>query len=470
MTRVEIMNKRITAVLTVWVALAVGTGLLAGCSDQSGRELLGYVPANTAFYAGTTDPELAEQSRQINAAQMEQFAKLTGGLVDELDPKAATDQSGAAAGMVVGLYKKVLETANGDKSQTSEFGVQSDGAVAAYTVGALPVLRLVLDDNAQFWKRVTAIEELAGINTATQSREGTELRRYAFDTDDQDKRLDLVVATRGRFAVITLAGNGISDEALALALGEDRPEKSLTDTDKLSGLIDKHGFMDGSLAFMDHQKLVAALTGSSENRLARMTDRLLETWTEQGTEPLKGLRNEACAADMTAIAKQWPYTAAGVTNLTTETNRVDSRLVLATTNTDIAKSLQGLRGHIPQPTEGRPLVGVGVGLDTNEFAATVQDLAKRFTGAELGCPALQTMQARIKNESLNGLTMAERMIGDVRGIGVALRDLTSTGASPMAMKLDAIAEIATPEPDSLWQFIQSTAGRRPKLPSSVASR
>jgi len=449
------MNQKIVIAAAAIGAVAVAAMLVFGIDRAtSDTELLSHVPADTVFYSGVTDPALARDSTRLGA-------DIGGSLAPIMerpgDLERITNRSGAAAGMLAGIYSEYLTGLAEDDNALKRFGIAADSPSAVYLIGAIPVMRIGSADDEQFWRRIDAIEERSAAEARTEKRDAIRLRRYAFDSEG-GKTLELVLANRNDTVIVTLSGAGVGEDTLAMALGEKRPASSLGDTNRLQDLASKHGTIPGTGGFLDHKRLAAGLTGADDSRFATTFERLMTTFAADDTA-IGTIQSEACRQDARAIASQWPYTALGLTRVDTEAEEFVTRAAVATRDSELADTLQGLRGHIPEPVANKPLAELGIGIDANQFAPTVQKLAQRFTEANFQCPSLQQAQQQVRNQPLSQLGMVSAMVGDLRGAALAINDITATGQQAMAFDVDAVTEIATAEPASLWQFIQSSTGQ-----------
>lgn len=448
------MYRSIIAVAIVVVALASAGLLFLGPGEEPDRALLAHVPAGTVFYSGYTDPSLPLAEASDMWGPLDRVGAAAG---DKIDPAEAADEGGPAAGMLAGLYRSYLSSVAEDEHPLARFGVSSDNIAAAYAVGALPVLRISMADTQAFWHRIDAIEAMSRIEASSEPLSQGKQRRYPFKTGGTEGELDLVIAANNGYAIVTLAGSGFNDKAVALALGESQPEQSLRDTGRLDELAKRHGTLPTATGFIDHQALAAALTGASNDRFATMLARLLNAWGVNNAV-LTTLRNPACQQDLGAIAEQWPYTSFGITRLDTNTRELGTRTNVAIADEALRSRLDALRGHIPEPVAGRPIAGAGLGLNAETLARTVQKLARDFTGSDFQCPPLRAAQRAIGNQPLNQLGMATAMISDVRGISAAVTDLAHGRTGSLPFRADAVIEIATPKPTALWQFAQQSLG------------
>jgi hypothetical protein len=454
------MYQKIAAALLVVAGVGLtATGGYLVVSDngatgggRSGDPLVGHVPADTIAFTGYTDTTLPIREISSLWGELEGLAS-----VNAASPKAASDEGGPGVGLLARLYNAYMASLTEDERLLGRFGTLDGDGLGLYAVGALPVLRVSIEQPDAFWQQIDSIESEAGISANSNNRDDTRLRRYRLGNKD-DAAAQLVVATHDRDAVITFDGPGINDDALALALGERQPESSLADSGQLSAVADTHGLQAGATGFIDHERIVAGLTGASGSRFGDMLGAIASARSESGAEPsLATIRTSACRQDARAIAAQWPHTAVGLTEIDSDQRRFQTRLAVAGSNQGVMETVQALRGHVPQATTAPAMLELGVGLNIQQLVPTLKDLAQRFTTGDYKCQVLRQAQQQISSQPIGQLGMVTAMLGDIRGVGAAIMGV-EPGSGPAPVTGDAVVEIATPEPKALWQSATSTLG------------
>lgn len=450
------MKSRLLLVpVLVLVVAGTAIGAWVGLSDRK-ASLLSDVPADTVAFIGYNEPVPLETLTSILPGGYPGLEAMPPAA--DMDPEAATREAGPAAGVLAALGREYLASLGEDDYPLQRFGIGDGLAFGVYAVRALPVLRLGIDDREAFHGVLDRAEAAAGVQGTPFEQGDARGRRYTIPTRDEGTALDLVVATHRGFAVFTLAGTGIDEASLATALGTATPGRSLADSGRIADLAKRYGTTPGTTGFIDHEALVAGLTGAEDSRLAAMLGEIASAWGASDDYPLPGLSDPACRKDARAIAAKWPHTVMGLTELDANTRRLGSRTVIAATDTALMNEIARLRGHIPNAMSGRPLAGLGLGLDVSQLVPVIQGLAQRFTQAPFECPAIRAAQQRLASQPLGQMGMFTAMIGDVRGISLALESLRPSQGGGAPVSGDGVIEIATGKPQVLWQMAQSSLG------------
>lgn len=430
--------REITAYAALLAILAL-TGMTAGASET--RPLLSFVPADTVAYFGNTEPfpEVAVwREWQRQAALADEYG------INGLNPTELTEELGEAAGVSVAFLQIALESLASDAEQPlPTLGLAAGNVFAAYAVGARPVLRQRLASAERFWAVVDAAETRAGVEPRESGRDDFRMRRYAF-AGDATEGDSLLVATHGGYAVITPAIGEFGDDNLDIALGLEPVTDNLAANGRVEALNERYGLEGSSSGYVDHELLVRGLSGDTETRLGRMIERMPADevpWSELGDD---------CRDDALALAALWPHTVFGVTAFDTDSGRLASRVRVAGTDDGLLGTIMRLRGELPAALDLESIGAAAIGLNVAELVPVAQALVGRLAEAEWHCPALVRAQMQADPAAVGQLAFFTAMIGDVRGAALAVRNLRfSGGSNPEA---DAIVEIATPRPETLWQL------------------
>ena len=448
-------------------ALAAMT--LAASPLANAADVHDYVPADTVVYNGVTE---AFPKTQLSDAYPSSWQEFTAPGADD-SPDQLADEGGPGAGVLLALVHHYYASWAEDDYPLARFGAAKNSEYALYTVGALPVMRLGLDKPSAFREQLKAAEKAAGVKPTKGKIQGVSVRRYGFSVAQSDNNLDLIAAIQDGQAVLTLTGSAIPADALATALGAEAPEASLAESNRAGKLAKRHGFIEGSIAYLDHEAIVAGITNPEANRFGAMIRPLVETWYGSSNPiPFDKLRQEACHQEASEMATSWPYSASGFSDIAPKAQRVRISNVVRVANSGVTKQLARLRGHIPTATDQRALLELGIGLHVQELVPALRQLAEDFKQNKTKCETLRTAQKAVHAQSFGELSVIARTLGDTRGVTASLLGLDSPdegasgeGSSGNGVNPRGVVEIANTDPMALWRFIRGSLS----LPEDVAN-
>lgn len=441
------MKKTIIALVLILAAGgAAAYYFLAGpAAGSANANYAAIVPADTLFYAGSSGGnEFAEAMAAFRTAN-------AGSLQANMDDyRKIAPKFGQAGLFLAGVLEAYVAQMEQGKPVP---GVEETPRMAVYTVGIVPVLRVHLADATAFKQFLDDAEQRGGAQATTGSYQGVDYREYALKLDEKATRTALLVAVRPNYAVMTLDAPALRDETLPLALGLESPAQSLAQTGMLEQIAEKNGFLSGYVSFINHQAIVAALTGAPESRGGKMLTRLD---TKHG---LASLRAPACRQDLQSIAKVWPITVMGL--LPDEASaagvaEVHERMVSRLTDPSLTSTLGKLRGHIPAGLlngSREPILAVALGLDASNIGTVASELQQRFVQADFQCDWLVKAQQQVRQKNPAAATIAAALISGVRGVSLSVFGVNpAPGAA--APDIDGLFNISANNPRMLFQMMQ----------------
>jgi len=426
--------------------------------------MLRLVPDDTIFFAGGLEPVPLKESLQWTAKHF----KLSDELLNPQDmAKIGEEAKTDGQRILLQLWQEYMKTAAAPDAQFASWGFAEQPQIASYAIGLAPVLcRINLSDAEQFKKKIAGLEEKAKVTAAQDGAAGTaSFRRYALKD-----AVSLIIGVDGKDAVFMLDLGVDSEQTLALAFGQSKPEKSLEQSGRLKALSEKHKLHPSWLGYFDHQQIVTGLTTKDGNRMAKMLQLLLPQVSEKAAKQLAGLQNEGCRSDLQEIAAKWPQTFGGYTefDLKAQPARLSSLLVLESTDQPALDSLQSLRGFIPEyvRNSATPAVfSVALGLNMDSIAPYLTRQWTEFTQKQFQCGFLQEMQAEAKTQNPAAAGMAAGMAAGVRGLSFSLFSMTkddaaAAGSFAPPKQLDAVASLSAKDPMAL---VQTAAALLPQV-------
>ncbi|WP_018718847.1 hypothetical protein [Arhodomonas aquaeolei] len=433
--------KKAVFIATMLVASTASASWLSNMfGGDEGKDLLAYVPADSDYYLGYSEPYdvagyLSHWQGVLNRANAR----------EELpSPAEATEAGGPGAGMIMALLEQTYLDADAETPGAS-IGLDDGGVSGFYEVAGLPVLRYRLDDVDTFKAALDAAQKRAGVTPAAST--GENVRRYPFAGKGDATPPALLIAVRDGDAVFTLAVAGMED-ALPKALGETLPGESMADSGRLEKLAETYGTLPWATGYIDHRALASAVTGTGDGGTAALVKSIARAYGEEPPELEAG-----CVADMNAVVDVWPRSVLGVSELDPDTGAARVRWVTDIADGDLRSTLKRLRGHIPSAAQGS-LASAGLGLDISSVVPVMQTLANRFKSTQWQCPQMQQLQQQVNTQQLSQMGMLTAMLGDVRGATLTLLD----GPAEKGRIPTGTLDIATSRPGALWQVIQGFIG------------
>lgn len=453
-------------------AIAVGAYYAAQQKGDDTSASLTYVPADTLVFMGDLEPVSWQETISPLQARFSQL--FTGGtaasiqeierLQKEIETKPEEWNNGLK--IIFGLYAEYVTMLTKGTINPQDFGFADKSDAAFYTVGALPVLRIKLENEVNFDKLIAAAELRSKAQAETAKFKEFTYKRYFFNQGKQP--VAFAIGKRDGFAILTLdMGAMVPEEDMAIAFGITKPAQSLKQAGTLGKMVQDYGFRKNSLGFINNEMLVKTLT-RADSSLAILLDKITEG---ESTKNLTEYRTPECQKDIENIAASWPKEVFGYTSLDTKSNpnRFDSVFKIESKDTATMTSLQKLRGFIPDyADDNKSLIKIGIGLNVDELAPVVTDLWTRATQADVTCSALKDIQSSLKMSNPSMLAMGTALVQGLQGVSFNLQELKLKDDVPdmpaTIEKLSFVASVSGKQPQQLWGMLSMVD---PELASTV---
>lgn len=461
-------------ILYAAIAAALGAGAYYAVQQQSAGDTAGtltYVPADTLVFMGDLEPVSWKETISPLQARFSQL--FTGGvstsveeierLQKEIDAKPEEWNDGLR--ILFGLYAEYVTMLTKGAINPQDLGLADKVDAAFYTVGALPVLRFKLENEANFDKLITAAETRTKAKADVTKLKEFSYKRYFFNKDKHP--VAFAIGKKDGFAILTLdLGDMVPADDLAIAFGITKPAQSLKQAATLDQLVQNYGFRKNSLGFINNELLIKTLT-RADSPLAKLLDKVSEG---ESNKNLAEYRTPECQKDIESIAGLWPREIFGYTNLDTNSNpiRFDSTFKIESKDAATMASLQKLRGFIPDyGKEDKSLFKAAIGLNVDEIAPVATELWNRATQAPFTCTALKDMQNSMKMTNPSMLAMGTAMVQGLQGASLNLQELklkNNATEMPAVEQLSFVASISSKQPQQLWGMLSMAS---PELASQI---
>ncbi|GMU43476.1 MAG: hypothetical protein IT479_00740 [Xanthomonadales bacterium] len=415
---------------TLLAALAAIT--LAACSkDQAPTDPLAYVPADTPYLFANRTPMPREA--------LEAWTKMYGVRIEDLYADLAKDPELLK---IEGEFGEWLRAALPEVGKLASpggmdaLGLKSDGRIAIYGFGLMPVYRMQLADAAKFAETVARIEGRSGRKLATRKFGEHTLWQFAND------KAQVVFGPIGDFLVASVAPANADEARLSAQLGLSLPERSIASNEALAELDQKNGFDGHFSGYLDVRSLAQRLTGRNQDDAAVIA--------AFGGEVPK--LSDACTSELDAMTAKFPRVIFGTTTFDAKRMNVASIVEM---EPGLAASLQKIAAPIPgSAAEDAVMLRFAAAVDLPEAMRFLNGVADAIGAAPYQCEELKGINdsaAELKQNLANpGLAMA----GAMNALHFGLEDVTIDRGSEMPSKLSAYMTIGSSSPLMLWGFAQ----------------
>lgn len=431
------------------IALGLASVLLAACGHKDKDAPLAFVPADTPYVLANLD-KLDDDAyeallTQANAELPGEVAQMKS-LAQDLEGKGNAEASRLLNAFAAEFDGKTAEAA------LKNMGLDVKTGSAIYGLGLSPVARVALADPSAWDAFVGRLETAYGKKLDTADAGGQAYRHVTL----ADSGVQLIIATVGKQAVVSLLPADAAQASIRQALGADRPEKSLQDDGRLADLAKDKGYKDYAVGQVDLTRLLPLVATGKDPLFAAY----LKQQSAKTGEPVP-VPAPSCVPEATRIASRIPSLSFGYTRL--DMHHQEQRVDVALAD-DIVKAFSGLKVEVP-----------GLGNDANgpfdiSLALPVEQIRTFFTAQAdavaakpFECPAFVGM-----NDSFAklGSTMQQAAIpplGDVRGVRIVLDSFKPAAAGQQMPAITGRVLLATRNPAGLLAMGQAMLGGDFKL-------
>ncbi|MCI5167087.1 MAG: hypothetical protein D3903_13585 [Candidatus Electrothrix sp. GM3_4] len=431
--------------------------------------MLNVIPEDTIFFSGGLEPFPLKEVLQWSSDKFNVLKKLDPDSMLPVGEDKKIPGRRMAAQLWLDYYAMMLSPG----AELAQWGVEAKPFLTSYTVGLAPVLlRISLKDTQLFNKKLDELEAKAQIVSKLETVGNATYRRYMLnEKNEKVPSVDLIIGVDNehKHGVFMLDLGIDSEQTLAIALGQQKPKKTLAESGRVEALLKQYKLHPSWVGYIDHQQLITGLTTKEGNSIAKMMQILVpqlqgdELQGSPGLSPLlEELQTEGCRNDLTAIGKNWPQTVFGYTtlDLAATPTRIDSLMVVENKDKAFLDGLQSIRGVVPQYVRNSvesPVIAAGFGFNLEKIAPFLLERWTALTQKQYSCSFLQKMQNDAKSQQPAALAMMTGMAPGVQGLAFSLMSLeletTKAGGTPLPKNIDALISLAVKNPTALVQTI-----------------
>lgn len=418
----------------------------------SENPLLDYVPADTVVFIGQLKPFPLKAYLQSISGNYQKYPTDALAELDEVDTPVEK--------FFFSIYQQYMESIKDPALLLKTFGLPDETKPYFYTLGAVPVFKIDVNQAAAFWAVLDKAEKDSGLTHEMRQIGGIDYRAYGLSDQDFADKVDILFAHRDGILTVTFSTSITDPEVLEMALGLNKAPQSLASSGMLQEIIKTHGFMENSVSFINHVEIVKALTTPDSNMLSKQLTKIFAD-KNNDENPLVNIRTPECRSELNAIAANWPRTVIGLnsSSVTEKESDMAASLVVETKNQPILTALQKMRGFIPEHMTNinNTIFSMGLGLDINEMTPSLTAIWEDLQKPQLTCAPLAELQTELSEQSPAMLGMFTGMVNGVKGIGVSLLDykMGSQDQETKLESLDALMSISADNPLMLFNMVKS---------------
>jgi len=422
-------------------------------NSTAAYNVLDYVPADTPLLSAQLKPfpikDYLNSSPQLRTAEDQSALE---NMAVQGDPQSKFFMS------LANSYQRSLQDT---ELFLNTFGLADNIRAYFYMLGALPVLKIEVENTQAIWDLLDKAEQESGYSHRPGKIQQTEYRAYRLSDPAETQTTDLIISQDNGLLTITLDSSLNKEALLASALGLLKAEKPITDSGILEDIKSKYDFSDQNIAFINHQEIIKGLTTVNANQLARHLSLMFPQQDQEN--PLLTFRSAECKAELTTIANNWPRTVFGYTDLSVTGNQstMDLSTVIESKNQTIINALQSLRGYIPQYTQNiqNNVFALGFGVDFNQLTSTAATILADLKTPNYQCAPLQEMQTSLQQQGQNYsmmLGMAGGVANGLKGFSVAVLDysISQNGDKKALESIDALLSYSADNPLNLLNSLK----------------
>lgn len=444
--------KKIALFGTTLVAGAIGLALLYPRGDKNAP--LAFVPADTPYVVANIDT-LGDATYKLLVERADK--ELPGSLVTwRLLAKDITEKD-PHAGDLMNAFIKELD-GKPLSAIAQNLGLRLNGHSAVYGLGLSPVARFEISDANAFEAFLIRMEAAYGKPLETAKVGDVSYRRYV----SQNAGLEWVAGTVNGQAVLAVLAADVSESQLRLALGLDRPAKSLQDDGRLQQLAKSKGYKQWLIGQVDIARLLPLAAGGTDPLYKSVSTAWMRSQMDESDHGKATAYQvpEQCQSEIKRIAARLPAISLGYTRLddTHQDVRIDVRLA-----DDITKAFSGLSIDMPGlGVPGDAPLDVTIGVPIDAVRTFWQAQADAVAAAPFKCEMFTNLN---QGFAMMGEAVAKTAISPANeflGVRVALDkvDLKSKDETP---DIAGRVVLGTKNPEGLFAMAKMVGSELAKI-------
>lgn len=430
--------KKLVLAAAVVAVLGVGSYVYQQSKVAKTGAILAQVPSDTLFL-----------SYQTEAIDLGDFVASTSGSQPTSTREMFADEDlSRGASFMLDLFDSYLQASTNPQELKDFLGLGDTINPVFYTLGAVPVLKLPVENPAAVWDTLDKQERKSGFKHKLVKEGAIEYRRY--EINNVGDSLGFVIAVIDNVLTVTFDVTPFGqDNPLKLALGLEKPASSMMDVDRLTKLETRYGKENTAFSFIDFRQVATGLTTRDGNLLARQM-KVFENDADYGQ-----LHISSCNTELTQIANNWPQLVGfGRYEHNSDELNVKGSFVFESNNQVIIDALKSIRGALNSTGETPSIFGLSLGLDVTALAPAVSTIWTELTSTQYQCPILADAQLSMQQNPAPMIGMGAGMLNGLKGVSFQLFDIdmAASGMNGSEVKqIDAMISVSADNPEALLQ-------------------
>lgn len=418
----------------------------SGPSGNDGSGITSFVPADTLYFMGSRENEAYAQffSSYYIGGSPGTYARMMNMAID-----STKDAEKPVGKFFHSLLKRFDSEADGTiLSAINFFGLSTSGEAAVFSHGLTPVIKFPLADESRFNAVIEDAVKESGFQYQTLTLHGKSVKVWPIPNEQGETTLSVGLLLDGRFATLTLFGQGTEEATQLERFGLTLPKRSLANSGELDEILSTHQISDFNSGFIHFERIANVLSAPEESLAGRELLALLS----DSEENINELSSPECAADLKTLARSAPRAVFGDQQVVFANDQLDVgyKFALEVTNNQVVEEFKKIRGHVASHAlvAEDKIASLAYGVNFDQLTPALTNLWTSFTQLELTCPNLVAIQEQVKGTHPMMLGMFLGMVQGIKGVAFSLYDVDfSAGLIPS--DLSALLTITAENPEAV---------------------
>lgn len=370
------------------------------------------IPADSPYVFAAIKPVpfdlVSKPILESYGATMDSTRRIFASEIDAQDPQYVSKGAKVMLAVLDELDGKLTREGLGS------LGIAVEGLSAFYGIGIYPVMRMDLADGAKFEKMLARVEGKVGEKLPTRTFRGVTYRELTIDG------IHLPIVIQGSELILGMVHSSFYDKYMGLALGKEKPAKSLYTDNAVLGVLKKYKYKPYMAGYVDVKALTAAFVDDAlkaqPTSLTGQSLKAVVQLSEQDTAEIG-----ACKAEIMQMAAEHPRVVFGYEEL----NKNEMRFAMGLESTSalhkaMLASRAPLPGHGSENNRGA-MLGVGMGFNLQALVNNLRPLLEKIHNQPYTCAAFSELNKAAEELYFSTQSLPQEVL-NLRGFQLSLRD------------------------------------------------